>query len=141
MGWILTACSKLFRAALKSAIALNAAPKLLRASKYFGLNFRDFTFVGDVVKIIYLSVIKKLSNKIFNICRSKPILTNKLVEMIEKKFPNKSSKLIKKGFVKGEMLKTHGSNELLLKNIGRLSFTDIKVGIDITIREFKKNNF
>lgn len=107
----------------------------------FGLNFRDFTFVGDVVKIIHLSVIKKLSNKIFNICRSKPILTNKLVEMIEKKFPNKSSKLIKKGFVKGEMLKTHGSNELLLKNIGRLSFTDIKVGIDITIREFKKNNF
>ena len=106
-----------------------------------GLNYRDFTFVGDVVKIIHLSVIKKFSNKIFNICRSKPIITNQLVKMIIKKFPNYMSKIINKGFVKGEMLKTHGSNKLLLKHIGRLTFTDIKVGINLTIREFKKNNF
>ena len=106
-----------------------------------GLNYRDFTFVGDVVKIIHFSIIKKLKNNILNICRSKPIITNQLVKMIIKKFPNKFLKIVKTDFVKGEMLKTHGSNKLLQKNIGKISFTDIKIGIDITIREFKKNKF
>ena len=106
-----------------------------------GLNYRDFTFVGDVVKIIHFSIIKKLKNNILNICRSKPIITNQLVKMIIKKFPNKFLKIVKTDFVKGEMLKTHGSNRLLQKNIGKISFTDIKIGIDITIKQFKKNKF
>ncbi len=106
-----------------------------------GLNYRDFTFVEDVVKILHLSIFKNLSNRIFNICRSKPILTNELVKLITNKFTNRLPKIIKTGFVKGEMFKTHGSNKFLLKNFGRFSFTDIKLGIKITIQEFKKNDF
>ena len=30
------------------------------------------------------------------------------------------------GFVKGEMLKTHGSNKKLKKYIGNMKFTDLK---------------
>ena len=54
------------------------------------------------------------SKKIFNICRSKPIKTIHLVQLIEKIF-KKTVKIRKIGFVKGEMLKTHGSNSLLKK--------------------------
>ena len=106
-----------------------------------GLNYRDFTFVGDVVKILYLSIIKKINNKIINICRSKPIITNKLVELIIKNYSINLPKIKKTGFVKGEMLKTHGSNKFLKKNFGNIIFTDIKKGISITINSFKKNNF
>ena len=104
-----------------------------------GLNFRDFTFVGDVVKIIHISIKKNINNKIFNICRSKPIITNSLVSMILKSFPGKFIKIIKTEFVKGEMLKTHGSNKFLKNNFGRLIFTDLKVGLNTTINSFKKN--
>ena len=106
-----------------------------------GLNFRDFTFVGDVVKIIHISIKKNVNNKIFNICRSKPIITNRLVNMILKSFPKKFVKIIKTGFVKGEMLKTHGSNKFLKNNFGRLVFTDLKVGLNTTINSFKKNAY
>ena len=104
-----------------------------------GLNFRDFTFVDDVVKILEKSLKKKISNKIINICRSKPIKTIHLVQLIEKIF-KKTVKIRKIGFVKGEMLKTHGSNKFLKNNFGRLVFTDIKVGLNTTINSFKKND-
>ena len=105
-----------------------------------GLNFRDFTYIKDVVKILLKTLKISPFSKIINICRSKPIKTIHLVSLI-KDIYKKNYKISKIGFIKGEMLKTHGSNKLLLKHIGRLSFTDIKVGINITIREFKKNNF
>ena len=40
------------------------------------------------------------------------------------------------GFVKGEMLKTHGSNKKLKKYIGNMKFTDLKKGINKTVKAY-----
>lgn len=103
-----------------------------------GLNFRDFTFVEDVVKIISNTINKKLKFNLYNICRSKPILTNNLVSLIKEKFKSKNIKFKKVPFVKGEMLKTHGSNQRLKKEFNNLKFTDIKIGLNKIIDHFKK---
>lgn len=106
-----------------------------------GLNFRDFTYVEDVAKIISITINKKLKYNLYNICRSKPILTNKLVNLIKEYFPHNLIKLEKIPFVKGEMLKTHGRNSKLKKEFSNIKFTDIKVGLNKTIMYFKKFNY
>jgi hypothetical protein len=60
------------------------------------------------------------TDKILNICRSNPIKTTRLVNLINKIYGNNTNKIINTGFVKGEMLKTHGSNSLLKKNFKNL---------------------
>ncbi len=106
-----------------------------------GLNFRDFTFIDDVIKILSKTIKNKKSNgKILNICRSKPFLTIDLVNLILKKFNKSKIKIIKTKFVKGEMLKTHGSNKNLKKIFGNIKFTNLEIGIKKTIITFKKFN-
>lgn len=102
-----------------------------------GLNFRDFTYIDDVVKIFIKSLKHNYKNNIFNICRSKPIKTIKLVQLIEKIYGRKSEKKLT-GLVKGEMFKTHGSNNLLRRSIKSIRFTNINYGLKKTILTFKK---
>ncbi len=101
-----------------------------------GLNFRDFTYVDDVVKILYLFLKKRINKKVINICRSKPIKTIELVNILKKNCIKKNIKIKMTGFVKGEMLKTHGSNRKLKKYIRSLKFTDIKKGINKTVKAY-----
>ena len=103
-----------------------------------GSNYRDFTYVEDLVKILTRSLDEFPKEKILNICRSKPIKTTKLISMINKLYKNKKNLLIKTGIVKGEMLKTHGSNKLLKMNFKPIKFTDIKHGLKEVIFNFKK---
>ena len=49
-----------------------------------GFNFRDFTYIDDVVDILVKNIRMTPSSKILNICRSKPIITTDLVSLIEK---------------------------------------------------------
>ena len=72
-----------------------------------GLNFRDFTYIKDVVEILFLAIKKKLNGKIVNISRCHPIRTDKLVYLILKYYKKNNVKIKKIDFVKGEMLKTH----------------------------------
>ena len=102
-----------------------------------GLNFRDFTYIDDVVKILYLSYKKNITKQTINICRSKPIKTIDLVLMLKKICKNKSLKINKTGFVKGEMLKTHGCNNKLKKNIGKINFTNLNEGLVKTIKVYR----
>jgi len=102
-----------------------------------GQNFRDFTYIDDVVKIFMYTIKNNIKSNTVNICRSKPIKTLTLVSLIEKIY-KKSSKKNLTGFIRGEMLKTHGSNNLLKKNIKNLKFTDIQNGLKKTIYIFKK---
>jgi len=106
-----------------------------------GLNFRDFTYIDDVVKVLNFSLKKMPKNKILNICRSHPIQTLKLVKLITKIYGKKTIKVINTGFVRGEMLKTHGSNKLLKKNFKKLKFVDINYGLRKTIKFFKIYGF
>ena len=119
-----------------NSIKKNKKIKLYNA----GLNFRDFTYIDDVVKILLKNIKISPSKKIFNICRSKPIKTNHLVRLIERIF-KKTIKIRTIGFVKGEMLKTHGCNRLLKKNFKNISFTDIKYGLKKTIAFYKKYGY
>ena len=103
-----------------------------------GLNYRDFTYIDDLIKI-FIKASKKIPKaKVLNICRSKPIRTIDLVSLINKLYKNKKNQLIKTGVVKGEMLKTHGSNKLLKKNFKGIKFKDIKYGLKKVILNFKK---
>ena len=103
-----------------------------------GMNYRDFTYVDDLIKILTLTMKKIPTDKILNICRSKPIKTTHLVNLINKIYGNNKNKIINTGFVKGEMLKTHGSNSLLKKNFTNLKFTDLAFGIKKTVATYKK---
>lgn len=101
-----------------------------------GLNFRDFTYVDDVVKILFLFLKKNSDKKIINICRSKPVRTIELLNILKKNCNKKNIKIKMTGFVKGEMLKTHGSNKKLKKYIGNMKFTDLKKGINKTVKAY-----
>ena len=101
-----------------------------------GLNFRDFTYIEDVVKILFLFLKKNTDRKIINICRSKPIRTIELVNILKKSCNKKNIKIKMTGFVKGEMLKTHGSNKKLKKYIGNIKFTNLKKGINKTVKAY-----
>lgn len=66
-----------------------------------GYHFRDFTYIGDVVKILKkltrLKNIKKF--EVFNICSNKPYKLSKIIEYVSKKlgklkFKNKDAKKI-----------------------------------------------
>ncbi len=105
-----------------------------------GLNFRDFTFVGDVVKVLEKSINLKTNNSIINICRSRPILTQNLIDIILKYYPVKNALIKKTKPVKGEMFKTHGNNNKLRKIFGKIKFTDIEIGLKNTIKDFIKYN-
>ncbi len=105
-----------------------------------GANYRDFTYVDDVVKILSKSLKKIPQKKIINICRSNPIKTTHLVNMI-KKIYKKNFRINKIGFVNGEMLKTHGCNKLLKRNFTNTKFTDIKFGLKKTVLFFKKYGY
>lgn len=102
----------------------------------YGLNLRDFTYIDDVIKILFLFLKKNTNKKIINICRSKPIRTIDLVSILKKSCNKKNIKVKMTGFVKGEMLKTHGSNKKLKKYIGDIKFTDLKKGINKTVKAY-----
>ena len=103
-----------------------------------GLNFRDFTYIDDLIKILILTLKKFPKDKLLNICRSKPIKTINLVKLISNLYGGKTSKIVNTGFVKGEMLKTHGSNNLLKKNFKKIKFTKLELGLKKTIDIYKK---
>ena len=99
----------------------------------YGKHLRDFTYVEDVVNIIFkLSKIKNKSIEIFNICASKPIEINYLLK-ISKKILNKNIKINLRPERKGEMKITYGSNKKLLKNISYKNFIQIEKGLKKTI--------
>lgn len=103
-----------------------------------GHNYRDFTYINDVVKILISSSKNIPKDLILNICRSSPIKTTSLVSMIDKIYKKKNNQIINTGFVRGEMFKTHGSNLKLRKNFKNLKFTNLNIGIKKVINDFKK---
>jgi UDP-glucuronate 4-epimerase len=107
-----------------------------------GNHYRDFTYVGDVVKILIKSASSNIfiKKKIFNICASQPVKVTDLLHMLNIKIKNKS-KIIFKNKRRGEMIKTYGSNNLLRKNFKIKKFTNIDEGLDKTISAFKKYNY
>tara|TARA_E500000178_G_scaffold351988_1_gene414373 strand:+ start:447 stop:1406 length:960 start_codon:yes stop_codon:yes gene_type:complete len=93
-----------------------------------GNHYRDFTYIDDVVNLIFEIIKKKTTelnnHEIFNVCYGKSIKLTKYINLIEKYIGMKSiKKFIKKQ--NGDVFKTFGSNKKILK------FTDYKINFKV----------
>ena len=94
--------------------------------KVFYLNgngnyWRDFTYINDVVDIIFkLSKTNFKQDQIYNICNSKPVHIGKLVKMLSKKI--NFNKIVSSRKNNIEVFKTHGCNKKVLKLINKKNF-------------------
>ncbi len=106
----------------------------------YGNHSRDFTYIGDVVNILYLLLKKHKKLKsydLFNICSNKPINLKKIISFMKK---NKIHPKVKKvSLQKADILKTHGDNKKLLKSIKYKKFSDWKISVRKTIVWYQNN--
>ena len=105
----------------------------------YGNHYRDFTYIGDVVKIlIKLKNINLSKNKymIFNICSNKPYKILSVVNFIKKKLKKKPIIKMRK-FQIGDIYKTHVSNKKLKKYVD-IKFTEFYSALSKTINWNKK---
>jgi len=105
----------------------------------FGKDYRDFTYVGDVISMLKLLVKKRKKlkdNDIFNICSNKPIKTKKIIQLLLQSFPGKVKYV---GANKIEMLKTHGNNKKILAFTKFKGISDFEEKFFACINWFKKN--
>jgi len=103
-----------------------------------GNHYRDFTYIGDVVKILY--VLKNLNfykENVLNICSNNPIKITKIIDLINK-VTNKKSKIKLVGMQQADIIKTHGSNKKIVKLTKIKYFEKIDIGIQKTINWYKK---
>ena len=113
--------------------------KLFNLNNY-GNHTRDFTYIGDVVNILYLLLKKHKKLKdfdLFNICSNKPVNLKAIISFMKK---NKINPRIKKvSLQKADILKTHGDNSKLLKFIEYNSFSNWQDSLKKTIIWYQKN--
>jgi len=106
----------------------------------YGNHSRDFTYIGDVVNILYLLLKKQKKLKDFdllNICSNQPINLKKIISFMKK---NKINPKIKKiSLQKADILKTHGDNQKLLKIIKYNKFSNWQNSVEKTIIWYQKN--
>ncbi len=105
-----------------------------------GNHVRDFTYIGDICKILkkLIKLNSKKKHSIFNICSTRPVHLTKVLKIIDK-FTSKKPIIKKRAIQKGDIYKTHGDNTLLKKSINFKTFTDINVGIKNTVDWYIKN--
>lgn len=106
----------------------------------YGKHYRDFTYIDDVVRIIIkLSKSKKmLGHQIFNICSSKPILLKNLVKIAENNIGK--IKIKKRGFQRGDIIKSHGSSKKITSYISKIKFTSFEEGFKKTLIWYQNYN-
>ena len=106
----------------------------------FGNHTRDFTYIGDVMDILYKLMRLKLSknNNVVNICSNHPIKITKVLKFIDKYF-QKKPKIYKRSFQKADVKKTHGSNLKVKFLTNKKKFYPIQVSLLKTIKWYEKN--
>ena len=121
--------------------------KLLKAYKKknffylnnFGNHTRDFTYSGDVVKILNKLVkLKKFNFDIANICNSNPVNIRFICKNFQKKYNFKKIKLVEKN--KADVLNTHGDNRKIKKIVKMKKFTPFNVGFKKTSNWYFKKS-
>ena len=104
----------------------------------FGDHYRDFTYINDVVDIIFKFMnYKKINNDIFNVSAGKSIKLSLIINELAK-YVN-LPKIIKVNFQKGDVKKTHGSNRKLKKVLKIKKFIHFKIGLKKTAEWYKAN--
>ena len=103
----------------------------------YGNHLRDFTYIDDVVKALGRLIKKKFTkHEIFNICSNNPVNIYDVVKDFNKKYPVKVQ-LTK--MHKADILKTHGSNKKLNKNISKIKYSNFYDTFYKTFEWYKKN--
>ena len=108
----------------------------------FGNHVRDFTYVGDVVKILFLLL--KNNNKIknfeiLNICSNNPIPLSKIIKTMKEN--DIVPKIKKTSLQMADIIKTHGDNKKILRITNFRKFSSIKDSIKKTIIWYKEYFF
>jgi UDP-glucuronate 4-epimerase len=116
-------------------ILLNIYYKKIIKIYNYGNYYRDFTYIDDVVRILFLSSKIKTNGKIFNLSGSRPI---KIISFIEKirKILKKDIKIKMMPRRNAEVLKTHGSNKKLINFFNYKRFSSLDYGLKKTIKWF-----
>ena len=104
----------------------------------FGNHYRDFTYIGDVVQILYkLTKINKCSNnEILNICSNNPIKLHYVIKNLENRIGK--IKIIKRKLQQADVIKTHGCNKKINKMTSFINYTNFKEGLIKTIEWSKE---
>ena len=105
----------------------------------YGKDFRDFTHINDVIKILKILIKKRRKlkkNEIFNICSNRPINIKKIVKILYNKFPTEV-KFVKSNKI--EILKTHGDNKKIKKFANFYKFEPFYKNLEKSIIWYEKN--
>ena len=107
----------------------------------YGNNYRDYTYVDDVIKYIYDSI-QKVKNKknffkILNIGGENTIKLKNLVKLLEKKLKKKAKIKLKKRILLDPVNSLANSNKIKLFT-GRKYQKGLNEGLDVTIEWLKK---
>jgi len=104
-----------------------------------GNHYRDFTYIGDVIKILIKLIFSKMKKKheVFNICSNNPMSVKFVLNRINELFGKPKIKFKKK--LKIEVYKTHGDNTKIKKITGFKKFTDIETGLLQLVNWSKKH--
>lgn len=106
----------------------------------YGKHTRDFTYIGDVVKIIYKLLVNKnkKNNLIYNICNSKSVSLKKLLSLFKKNklYP----RIVNRGFQKGDIKDALGCNKKIKKHTKFKNFMSFEKGLNHTLDWYNSNN-
>ncbi len=105
----------------------------------YGNHERDFTYIGDVIKILDLLLKnhKKLKeNDVYNICSNRPVNLIKIINFMKKN--GISPKIKKVSLQQADILKTHGDNNKILGITKFKNFINWQKGIKKTISWYKE---
>ena len=122
---------------ISKIIASNLKKKRFQLNN-FGNHYRDFTYIGDVVEILFrlLKAKKQPSNQILNICSNKPLKLLKIIKIIERKLGK--IYITKRKLQRADVIKTHGNNKKIIKITSYKDFTNFEEGLSKTIDWSKK---
>ena len=103
----------------------------------YGNHIRDFTYIGDVKKIVEKLINKKISgHHIFNVCSNKP---QNILKIIQKFTKYNKTKVEMISINKADVLKTHGNNYKIKKFIKYKKFSNFDLFFNKTFEWYKKN--
>jgi len=103
----------------------------------YGNHLRDFTYVGDIVKIVYKLISIKLSkHEVFNLCSNKPVNIYDIVKKFKK---DRKVKVKLVPMHKADILKTHGSNHKIKKYLKKIKYSKFYDCFYQTFNWYRKN--
>ena len=103
----------------------------------YGNHIRDFTYIGDVKKIVEKLINKNISgHHIFNVCSNKP---QNILKIVQKFTKYNKTKVEMISINKADVLKTHGNNHKIKKFIKYKKFSNFDLFFNKTFEWYKKN--